>query len=266
MHVNGARKWLLVLASWLALAAPSQALQIYTEDWPPMTGLRQGKPDGMVGEVVQELQRRLKDSTPVKLVPWPRAYQMVTQVPDVLVFTLQRTPEREKLVTMLGPVSLMANNLYARRGSHVTIKSIDDAKRVSSVATQRDTGYLANLRRLGFTNLDVSTSPQASARKLMAGRVTLWSDSDLTAPYILREIGYPPDAVERKLVLHRMELYLAFSRGTPAPVVHRWLGALRAMQQDGTLGRIQRKWIPDVETPTAVRLIGLPPGAPMPSR
>ncbi|MNY66586.1 hypothetical protein D3C86_2040380 [compost metagenome] len=65
-------------------------------------------------------------------------------------------------------------------------------------------------------------------------------------------------------MLGRMELYLAFSRGTPASTIRRWFATLRAMQQDGTLGRIQRRWLPSESIPRRLVIAGVPPGTPMP--
>ncbi|HEY9898013.1 MAG TPA: transporter substrate-binding domain-containing protein [Pantanalinema sp.] len=258
------RRWSIALAAWLALAAPSQALQILTEDWPPFTNARQGVPEGMIGEVVQAIQERLDDHTPTTALPWSRGYHLLLQTPNVMLFSVFRTPDREKRFTLLGPVAIVENILYARRSSPLTIKRLADAKRVRRITTQRDTGYLETLQRLGFTNLDVSSNPTDSARKLMTGRVDLWSDSNLSAAYHVQKLGHSPDAIAPKLVVGRMELYFAFSRGTPAPVIRHWSAALRAMQQDGTLARIQRKWTPSARTPRPVGLVGLPPGTPMP--
>lgn len=264
MQMKAARNWSLGLAAWLALAAPSQALQIFTEEWPPLTFTRKGVPDGMVVEVVEEIQARQKDRAPIRVVPWSRAYQTVSHVPGSLLFAVLRTPEREKRFTLLGPVAISENVLYARRGSPLKIRSVEDARRVKRITTQKDAAYEETLRRLGFTNLDIASSPQNSARKLLAGRVELWSDSNLTAPYHLRKIGRRPDEIERKLLMERQEIHLAFSRGTSAAVIRRWFGTLRAMQRDGTLTRIHRRWLPNAASPQRVKLVGLPPGTPMP--
>lgn len=264
MRAFSQRLGCLGLIAWLVLAPPAAALRIVTEDWPPLSGAHRGIPDGMVGAIVQEIQARLKDRTPVELVPWARGYQTALRLPDVMLFPTLHSPEREKHLTLIGPVASLDNVLFARRGSPLVIRSLEDAKRVKRIATQRDTSYLSTLRQLGFTNLDISSSPQTSARKLLAGRVELWSDSSLTVPHLLREIGHRPDEVERKLLVKRQDLYLAFSRGTPASTIQRWLGALRAMEQDGTLGRIRRQWAPQAIPSRKVGLVGLPPGSPMP--
>lgn len=264
MRMKRTVSWFLGLVAGLVLAAPCAAMEILTEEWPPLTFTRMGTPDGLVMEIVAEIQARQKERTPIRVVPWARAIKTASIRPGVLLFGFVRTPERERSFTMLGPLANTANFLYARRGTPLRIRGIDDAKRVGRIAVQKGSAAEEILRRRGFTNVELSSSAEDSARKLLAGRVELWSDSHLQPPYVLRKIGRGPSEVERKLVLERQEIYLAFSRGTPATVIRRWLGTLRAMQRDGTLARIHRKWIPGATPPKSVGLAGLPPGTPMP--
>ncbi|MNX96059.1 hypothetical protein D3C86_1283600 [compost metagenome] len=98
----------------------------------------------------------------------------------------------------------------------------------------------------------------------MRHRIDLWYESDLSAPHILTRLGFRPSDAKPLLTVEGNEVYLAFSRGTPAPVIHRWYATLRAMRADGTLARIQHRWLPDSAIPRRLEIAGLAPGTPMP--
>ncbi|WP_339938309.1 hypothetical protein [Undibacterium luofuense] len=67
-------------------ARAGNELTIYTEDWPPVTFKNGDKPDGMAVEVVQELQRRIGNTSAIQVVPWNRAYKALLDEEDVRRF------------------------------------------------------------------------------------------------------------------------------------------------------------------------------------
>lgn len=266
MPVQLVRYWPLALAAWLLLATPCAALQILTEQWPPMSFANHGKPDGMAVAIVNEILARHKDPTPIQMVPWARGIKTLTTQPDVLLFTVTLTPERKRLYTFIGPIAHTQSFLYSHRDSRIKIRTLDDARKVARIGVYAGTYMERTLRKRGFTNLDVSPDPQSAVRKLMHHRIDLWYESDLTAPRIMAQVGYPPTDLKPQLAIERNDVYLAFSRGTSPAVIRRWFATLRAMQQDGTLARIQRRWLPHKTFPTHLEITGLPPGTPMPVR
>ena len=87
----------LALAAMLAAAGPAGALELYTEENPPINFSRDGKPAGLTVEVVQELLRRTHTTAPIHIVPWARGYQEARTHPNVALFVAVRTAEREPL-------------------------------------------------------------------------------------------------------------------------------------------------------------------------
>ncbi|HEY9898012.1 MAG TPA: transporter substrate-binding domain-containing protein [Pantanalinema sp.] len=262
-----ARRFLLLPLSLLVLllaASPCLALKVLTEQQPPLTFTRHGAPAGMAVEVVEEILARHHDPTPIQVVPWARGIKALTTQPGILLFTINLTPERKQLYTFIGPIARMHGTFYARRDSHLRLRTAEDARKVERIGVYAGTSYEKTLRKLGFTNLDVSPDPHSAARKLMRGRIDLWYEGNLSAPYTLKQVGYRPSDMRPLLALERDDVCLAFSRGTPAQVIRRWFATLRALQQDGTLARIQRRWLPSESVPRRLVITGVPPGTPMP--
>ena len=67
----------LTLSSAVSLRA--QPLNIYTEEWSPISFSVDGKPDGLAVQVVQEIQKRINNPDPIKVVPWARGWKMLTE-------------------------------------------------------------------------------------------------------------------------------------------------------------------------------------------
>lgn len=244
----------LTLSSAVSLRA--QPLNIYTEEWSPISFSVNGKPDGLAVQVVQEIQKRIKNPDPIKVVPWARGWKMLTEQPNTVLFTMTRTAEREQMFTMIGPVAIGTTNFYALKNSGIKITTIDDAKTAKAIGVYRASVEERLLLELGFTNVAASSEPLLSAKQLMKQRVDLWCNANLTAPSILSDAGASIDDVESLFTISANHLYIAFSQGTPNDVIELWKNSLEAIKADGTFATIYRTWLPNYAPPMQTERIG----------
>ncbi|HTD03342.1 substrate-binding periplasmic protein [Undibacterium sp.] len=237
----------------------ANGLVIYTEDWPPVSFQNGGKPDGLAVDVVEAIQKRLGTATPIQLVPWARGYKAVQEEPDVLLFTVGRSEEREKLMTLLGPIAISRTVLYARKGNAARMLALGDDIYKLPVGAYRGSIFADTARRRGFLSLDQAATPQITAKMLMMGRFDLWSEGSIVVPSVLKEIGYSADDVEKVMVLDSLELYFAFSPHTSAATVKQWEDALRWLKKEGIFQKIYQKWLPNEAPPLEVVRLGRAP-------
>ncbi|GBC63940.1 amino acid ABC transporter substrate-binding pro tein [Desulfonema ishimotonii] len=250
---------LLILTVFLTgtRAICAEDLTILTEEWPPVSFSAPDGPAGLGVDVVREILRRVKREDNIAVVPWARGWKMVTEYPNVILFTMTRTPEREKLVTMIGPVAIGTINFYAKKGSGIRIKTLADAKKVNSIGVSRAAVEEQILTKEGFTNLEATHNPLFSAKKLMKGRIDIWCNANLVAGKILEEAGYSLNDVENVHTLRENHLYIAMSKGTSGDVIVKWLDALTKMKKDGTFTRIYNRWLPGETPPEKTERIGI---------
>lgn len=244
----------LALATVNGLAVPSviaQRLTLLTEELPPLNFTDQGALTGLSVDVVHEIQRRVGNTDPIEVVPWARGYKDIQEMPNTVLFSTTRTEDRERLFQWVGPLARWEYVFYKKRGSSITLDTLDAARDVGSIATYRDDAREQFLKERGFTNLDSSPKPMSCARKLLEGRVDLWLDSNLTADQVIRQIGFNPNEIEPVLTIKTNYLYIAFSRGTPATIVRDWQSTLDDMNRDGTFGRIYQRWLPKATPPAS---------------
>ncbi|MFZ6654122.1 substrate-binding periplasmic protein [Undibacterium sp. TJN19] len=241
--------WALLFMSSLASA---QELQIFTEDWPPVSFGNGNKADGMAVEMVQALQARIGSSHPVQVVPWARGYKALLEEPNTLLFTVGRSEEREKLMILLGPVAISTTSLYTRKGNAARLQAMGDDIQKLKVGAYRSSIFADTARKKGFQNIEQAPTPQVIANMLLAKRFDLWVEGSLVVSSVLKEIGHSVDEVEKVKVLDSLELYLAFSTQTPASTIKAWEDALRWLKKEGHFARIHQKWLPNEVPPMAV--------------
>lgn len=236
-----------IYAAWLPAETPPGEFQLVTEEYPPVTFMQAGKPSGFVTDIVREIARRQGVPDNIRLIAWKNAYGMALLHPKVVLFSAERTPERENLFHWVGPVGTNSAILYARKGTGIRVASLAEAKRLGPIATTTNWFTEQHLKREGFTNLVSSPDPRANVRQLMSGEARLSIFTDLTIPQIAREAGYSVDDLEPVFTVSQTDFYIAISKGTPNDVVTAWQATLDEMKQDNSFETIYRRYLPDAD-------------------
>ncbi|MFC6476827.1 hypothetical protein ACFQDN_09900 [Pseudomonas asuensis] len=100
-----ARKWMVLLLGMVTAQVMAEPIQVVTEESQFIT-LRNGRIGGAATEVVElTLNRAGQTDYKINLYPWARAYDIATNQPNVLIYLVARTPEREALFKWVGRVA-----------------------------------------------------------------------------------------------------------------------------------------------------------------
>jgi polar amino acid transport system substrate-binding protein len=242
-----------IYAKWLPAETPPGTLQLVTEEYPPVTFIRNGKPSGFVTDMVREITVRLDIPDAINLTSWKNAYTMASIHPNVVIFSMDRTAAREDLFHWIGPVGQNSAILFARKGSGITIDSMEGAKKVSTIATTTQWFTEQHLKREGFTNLVSSPDPADNVRQLMKGDVQLSIFTDITIPEIVRNAGYTMDDLEPVFTVQQTYFYIGMSKDTAPEIVSQWQATLETMKQDGTFAEIYRRYLPHAKIETLLK-------------
>ncbi|STQ91627.1 substrate-binding periplasmic protein [Iodobacter fluviatilis] len=245
----------IALLAFCCASTLTHALTIYTENWPPVNYMAGNKVAGMAVEIVQALQNRLGNKDPIQLVPWVRGYKALLEGPNVMLFSLGRSSEREQLMVMLGPIAISSTCVYTRKGNTERLLALGDSIYNQAIGTYRGSIFVDTAAKKGFTRIDLAATPQMTAAKLMGKRFDLWIDGSVAVSSILKEIGHSADEVEKVMTLDSLELYLAFSTQTPARTIKEWEEALSWLKKEGHFQKIHRKWLPNEVPPPEVNVL-----------
>ena len=221
-------------------------LQLYTEEYPPLTFLgKYGEISGYGADVVKEIMKRNRIFEKIKISTWSNGYDLALDNPNFCLFTMDRTEIRESLFQWVGPIGTNTTWFYVRKGSGITINSIEDAKKITSVGTVSSWFSDQHLRNLGFANLVSGSDPEVMTAKLMHGQVEAFVCTDVTFPDIVRAAGYLYSDVIPAFALMSSEYYISFSKSTSPAIVNQWQSTFQAMKSDGTINSIHDRWFPE---------------------
>lgn len=241
---------LAVLACTGLSAHAGSPLRVVTEEAPPYNMTVDGKIIGLSTDVVQAVLDEVGMQAPIQSMPWARAYDIALHAENVLIYSITRTPQREKLFKWVGPVASTGWYMYARADSNIRLEGLDDARKYQIATVSEDAGEQYLLAR-GFSigkNLQSSGKYDVGYKKLQLGRVDLLILDELGAYYMARQAGDDPrKTLVRVLNLPDLsrdgEIGMAFSLKTPDALVERFRKALEKIKKNGTYERIQKKWL-----------------------
>lgn len=245
--------WRVALGCWLCCglgaAMAAGPVPVLTEEFPPYNYTDQGRITGLGTEVVEAVLKELGLQGSFQSMPWARAYETAINTPGVLLYSIVRTPEREKSFKWVGVIAPADYRLFALAGRDIRLTSLEDAKRWQIGTVQQTVGEQFLLAQ-GFQkgmNLQTSVRNELNYDKLRQGRIDLWIMNRLTAYELVRQAGYVPDkALQDVLRIEALSsqggYYMAFGVQTPDALVEQFRKGLRAIVRNGAYDRIQRKW------------------------
>ena len=219
----------------------SAELTILTENLPPLNYLKDGVLVGPSVEIVKEIQRRVGSHEQIKVYPWARAYKMALEDENVVLFSMTYTKVRHEKFKWIGPLAKKRDILVAKKGSGIKINCLEDAKKVKRIGTLRDDTRERLLKRHGFTNLEPVSDEQKNAKKLVLGRIDLWTykKPGLKTCCELARVDY--NEIEEVYHLREIDVSIAFSKKTSDSIVQNWRNAFNEMLADGTMMQIRNK-------------------------
>lgn len=236
-----------IYAKWLPTETPPGIFQLVTEEYPPVTFSRDSKATGFVTDIIREIivQQNIPDN--IRVISWGNAFKMALINPNVVLFSAERTEEREKLFHWVGPVGKNSAIFYAKKGSGIKINNLEDAKRVAAIATTTNWFTEQYLKNKGFTNLVSSPLPVDNVRQLVKGEVQLSVFTDITIPEIVKDAGFSMNDLEPVFTVSNTYFYIALSLGTPVETVQKWQSSLDRLKADGTFEKIYRRYLPNAD-------------------
>jgi polar amino acid transport system substrate-binding protein len=234
-----------IYGKWLPTEMPPGIVNMVTEEYPPVTFMKNEKVTGFVTDIVREICARQGVPDNIRLTSWDEAYKVALSNPNVVLFSAEKTAKRAKLFQWVGPVGKNSAIFYAKKGSGIRLKNIDDARKVASIGTTSNWFTEQDLQSRGFTNLVSSPLPTDNVLKLMKGEVELSVFTDITVPQIVKDAGYSMDDLQPAFTLSSTYFYIAMSLGTPREMVKRWQSTLDELKKDGTFERIYRSYLPN---------------------
>ena len=237
--------WIIFFLLWVTAAAADE-ITVVTEILPPWQTYDGREIGGIATEVVEATLREADVEAKVKAYPWARAYRIARQEPNVLIYSMVRTPEREHLFKWVGVIGSVKEHFFQMANrTDIRLSTIADAKQYLTIIPRDDFRH-EFLTGQGFKEKKafhlVNRQDQA-LRMLYAGRGDLVLDDELTLAYELRRLKLDLNKIKKTLFIPEMsvDFEMAFSRQTPDHLVQKIRDGLAAIKARGLYNDIM-KW------------------------
>jgi len=222
-------------------AMSEESWTIMTEELPPYNFVQEGVVHGFSTDILLQILHENNisiDRKEIKLLPWPRAYQLVKETPDTILYSTARTGEREELFKWVGPITNITTGLIALKERNILIKNLADLTHYT-VGTIRDSAPDQFLLKEGVPeqNLDRIANPDSNIKKLHAGRIDMIVFSVLSTWFLMDKMEINPDTYEVVYTLGSRPLYYAFNRETDDEFIadlNRTLQEMKKPNAEGT--------------------------------
>lgn len=214
-----------LLLSPSAIAELSSEFRALTLNMPPFSvsvDPTRKEMQGYFGEIFISAmhQAHLLEKIEVGMIPWRRAQQYALQEPNVVLFPLIRTAERETQYRWLALI--LREPCYAWAiDPDIPIDSLEQVRHAGSIGGLAGGPQTREVRRILGPDaylVEDSESEVIALRRLLAGRIKVWSAHSVTAHYVAREYSLsnhlPKIKLRRGHKFFDADIWIAVSKQT----------------------------------------------------
>lgn len=240
-------KLVLVFIASLCFLLKAEPIQFVAEDLPPYHYQdKNGHTKGVLVDVIKAVANKANIAYEVQIYPFARAYKMLKTKPNVVMFSLLKSPNREGHFLWLGNIFHNSAYLVSLNGDNKRLSHLEQAKGFT-VGTIR--GYYSEtyLRKAGFgegENLSLSVNYQNLWRMLFKKRIDFVLTNTLSLTSELNKLGYTVKEVTKVIELKDFpnKLHLAANKAFDADTAHKLKVALQAIKDNGEYQKILTRW------------------------
>lgn len=237
--INRAGLLVLLAPSLRTSKADEPSFKVVAAEFPPLTTDAEGRPGGVVLEVVAEACRKAGIALEFNFLPWQRAQSEAQSRSDVLIIPFTRTPGRETQYQWIAPVLEFHTVLVTLSQPPSTIEEA----RTRVVGYVRGTSFKDEVDHAGFPYVEETDDDVTNARKLKRGRIGAWITTDLMARGVYRQAGFDPAELKYGPTLGPVKVsWVAASHQFPKDVARKIAETIAQMRADGSYQAIVKRY------------------------
>lgn len=226
--------------SWQNLAIAIE-LTVVTEDEHPIQYLENGKLTGPAYRFVNALLAETSHTAEIQVLPWSRAYKLALSQPNVLIFSIVRTPQREDKFFWVGQIHPLQYHLIKlKKRTDLKVEKINTLGNYR-VGTIRDSATEIFLKSKGLAyNLVATTSAEFHYDLLMNERVEFITRNIDTLKFDCFKLKLDCDLFESAFALSEIQrgFYVALNLTSDKSLKDEMSAAFQKLKDNGTLEQI----------------------------
>ena len=241
---------LLLAAALLSgrAGAADRPVTLATAERAPVAYYQNGKPTGMVVDILREAFHRIGREVDIRLMPWPRCLAEAHSGNVDAAGAMYRTPERDEAFLIADePAMIQIESLFVRRGSPIRFDGDLSVLAGKSAGTVYKTSYGPRLDKAMEDGLFSHAEPQRNmtdlVKMLAHGRIDVLPGDRDRVIAAADQLGLLGEIVELRPQVESVPGYIGFTRAHDmTALVHPFEQALRAMKKDGAYDAILARY------------------------
>jgi len=161
----------------LCVIAKDVDIQIVTEEAFPLQYSKNDHVEGPAIDIVRHVLKRAGLSYSIAVMPWARAFELAKNKPNVLILSIARTSERERLFEWVGEVARFEYFFYTTASFLQKHDVTPDSIALYRIGAVRHSATYQYLENKGFNNLYPVTSHLQNYEKLLTDRIDFFPAS-----------------------------------------------------------------------------------------
>lgn len=233
----------------LANPKPADQLRVVLEISPPHQTFENGKVAGLTTAVVELMLHHAKLTPQYEVYPWARAYRIAESTPNVLIYNMARTPEREQSFEWIGVVgSYKFGFLKLASRQDIQVQTLQDVHRYV-VGAQRDdfsAEWLRTVAKQPAAQMQLQPDVVETWRLLVNGKLDLMIDDPSAIDDML--VKHQLNRTDIKFLLFVPELeqltWIALKKGSDPKLVKRLRSAYQQVEDSTELKKVMELGLP----------------------
>jgi len=231
----------------LSSAGELDQLTYITESYPPYNFESKGESKGIAVDLLMAATKISTASSSVpslQFFPWPRAYKMAQDGPNVVLFSTTRTKQREKIFNWVGPITSTRIVLIAKKSNAIIINhSSDIAKHLIGAITDDIGDQLVQEAGVKSSAIEHVSTAKSLVKMLATDRIKLWAYEENVARWFIKESGFDNSQFESVYTLKEGDLYFAFSKDINKKTLDLLQDSINEVKASGEFSAIKANYL-----------------------
>jgi len=224
-------------------------LRVVLEVSPPHQTYDHGKVAGLTTAVVELMLHQAGLIPQYEVYPWARAYRIAESTPNVLIYNMARTPDREQQFEWIGKVGRYKFGfLKLASRSDIRVQKLSDLHHYV-IGAQRDdfsAEWLRTVAKIPDTQLQLQADVVETWRLLVNGKLDLMIDDPSAIDDMLLKHFLEPSDIEFVLFVPELEqhTWIALKKGSDPKLIGRLRDAYQQVADSAELKNVMELGLP----------------------
>lgn len=223
-------------------------ITFYTENYPPANFMVENELKGVTVDTLKAIWKHLAvPEQEIILIPWARGYRFALDHNNSALFTMSKTPGREKLFKWVGPIFHSTHVLMAKKSKQLKFDNLGQIFNHQVATVQGDISEIS-LYQIGFPSLNMAkVSRLNQAFQMMElDRVDMMVITPHGFSYLAQQLDFDVNEYEQVWEINKVGNYIAFNINTPDDIIETYQKTLEAIPEQRLLIKEEYK-IPKID-------------------